>query len=55
MRKKDIALALASFRIAVKLMQRGRTAHSALKLSLSVAEQKFFCCNILGASDVVNV
>lgn len=39
--KKYIALALASSAIAATLIQGGRTAHSALKLPLNVAEQEF--------------
>lgn len=48
--KKQIALALASSRIAATLMEGGKTAHSALNLPLNVAEQEYLVCNITRSS-----
>jgi hypothetical protein len=48
--QSEVALALASSGTAATLMQGGRTAHSALNLSLDIARQENPSCNISRAS-----
>ncbi|GFX74703.1 ATP-dependent DNA helicase [Trichonephila clavipes] len=53
--KNDIALALASSEIATTLLPGGRTAYSALKLSLNIQTIATLTCSISKASGMLKV